>query len=241
VIHRPQRLGFLRFWEMLFACVVLLNITALLFESHTNVRLGLDVFLTVVDTISSAVILWLIMQRKRVTVAVLCAYTVLVLAIGIVNDLAISHLGLIVGLLFSQARLILLLACAYFLTSRRVRTTLVKPFDIRGGRAHAASEWELYRPRDPEGIDAQGPDAEQEDDPEEEMREEFDGELEREGHPAVEAQCLEHLGIEDEETSEDDEEGRQETHEWLGVVLTCEGEVGRNGDEQDQQQEVEDG
>jgi uncharacterized membrane protein len=147
--RRARGPGLLRLWELLFALNALVCIVALMSESQTSLPLTFDTALVLADSLLSGVALWLIMQRKKATRTVLCVYTAVMLIIGITGDLIINNFRFSAFYLVNHGRSLFLLACIYLIFSQRARTVLVMPFDLHGGREYAASEWALYRPRDP--------------------------------------------------------------------------------------------
>jgi uncharacterized membrane protein len=147
--NRAQRLGFLRFWRGLFALIVLTSITALLFKSHATLYFNLDIYFVFADAIVGGVVFWLIGERKRAARTIVCLYAVTVLLIGFVYDLISNGFELSFSYVLNHGHGIFLFIAVYFIFSRRARTVLVEPFDMRGNKAHERSERMLYRPFDP--------------------------------------------------------------------------------------------
>jgi uncharacterized membrane protein len=141
-----QKLGLLRLWEVVFAVMVLSYAVVLMFLSKRMISFDFNIYLSLLDAVVAGVLFWLIVQRKRVVRPIVCGYTLVMLVVGITGDIVIDD-SFSWSYVTHYGRSVFVFASIYFLFSKRARTLLTEPFNINGGKTHAASDGVLYRPR----------------------------------------------------------------------------------------------
>ncbi|MDR2587507.1 MAG: putative ABC transporter permease [Coriobacteriales bacterium] len=140
-----HKLGFLRFWQVYFGSVVALRLVQLLFFSREKVVFEFSDYLVLCDVVFAGVVAWLIMGRKRVTRPFVCVYCPLMFVVEIVSDIVLFDANSLVIVAIAFSRVVFLSAAVYFFFSRKARTKLTRPFNVREGRALAREDERLYR------------------------------------------------------------------------------------------------
>ncbi|WP_080797465.1 putative ABC transporter permease [Arabiibacter massiliensis] len=140
----PKKLGFMRLLQVFFAINIVLTISLLVFVVKGGDELGFGEILDFVNLVFDGVSFWLIWQRKRLARHFIIAFSLFNIVVGSIYNLATGQFDLIDQLLASASDIILL---AYFLTSRRAKAVLTRPFSAEIKRADLERHVDFYRPR----------------------------------------------------------------------------------------------
>lgn len=140
----PKKLGFMRVIQVLFAINVVITISLLVFLVKGSYELEFSDILDFVNLVFDAVSFWLIWQRSKAARAFIIAFSLFNIVIGTAFNVAtgqfdpLSQLG---SCLFDIVLLV------YFLTSRRAKAVLVRPFSLERNQARIDKDSDYYRPR----------------------------------------------------------------------------------------------
>lgn len=140
----PNKLGFLRVIQVLFAFNIVFTISLLVFFIKGYYEIEFTMALDLANLVFDGIAFWFIWKRKRATRAFVIAFSLFNIIAGIIYDLIIGEFDPVEHMLKSVNDIILL---AYFLTSRRVKAVLVQPFSAETRELSAEQDADYYQPK----------------------------------------------------------------------------------------------
>ncbi|MBC2889809.1 putative ABC transporter permease [Gordonibacter massiliensis] len=140
----PKKLGFMRLLQVFFAFNVIVTIALLVFLVKGNYELGFEDILDFVNLIFDGISFWLIWQRKRLARYFIIGFSLFNIVLGTAFNIATGVFNPADQLLACTSDIILL---AYFLTSRRAKAVLTKPFNAEVKQQELSKDINYYQPK----------------------------------------------------------------------------------------------
>lgn len=140
----PNSLGFLRVILVMLSINVVFAIFVLTTYIKGDYALSFNEILSLLNVIADGVTVWLILKRKKLTRVWVIAVSSFNIVVGTAFNIATGFFHPIAQLSLSSFDLFMLL---YFATSRRVKATLVEPFNKRTLNDDLDEEESFFRPR----------------------------------------------------------------------------------------------
>ena len=140
----PKKLGFMRVIQVFFALNIALTVSGLVFMIKGSYELEFADILDYANLIFDGICFWLIWHRYRATRGFVIAFSLFNIVVGTTYNLATGSFDLLGQVIASSSDLILI---AYFLTSRRVKAVLVRPFSQEHARAQLDEHRGYFQPR----------------------------------------------------------------------------------------------
>ena len=124
----PDSLGFLRVIMVLLALNVVLSVFTLTTWIKGSYSIDFEDVLNLVNVLADGITIWLIWKRKKVTRVWVIAISAFNILVGTTYNIATGGFNPILQIAASVFDIFMLI---YFCTSKRVRATLVEPFNMR--------------------------------------------------------------------------------------------------------------
>ncbi len=140
----PKKLGFLRVIQVFSAFNVVFTVSLLAFLIKGSYELEFSNLLDFVNLIFDAVLFWFIWQRSHATRAFALAFTLFNILSGTIYNLATGTFDLSQQVWMSGLDIALFV---YFLTSRRVKAVLTRPFSLETKHEALAQDVQYYQPK----------------------------------------------------------------------------------------------
>lgn len=140
----PKKLGFMRVIQVFFAINVVLTISFLVFMIKGSYELWFSDILDFANLIFDGVSFWLIWYRYRATRGFVIAFSLFNIVIGSIFNMAMGTFDTFEQIILSSSDIILLI---YFLTSRRAKAVLVRPFTDERAQEQLDEQRSFFRPR----------------------------------------------------------------------------------------------
>ncbi len=143
-LSNPKKLGFLRFIQVLFAINVILTISLLAFKIKGSSAIEFENVIDYLNLVFDSISFWLIFNRKKAARGWTIGFSLFNIIIGTLFNIAIGQFDLLLQFLLSFSDIVLFV---YFLTSRRVKAVLTKPFSAETRKAELERDANLFKPR----------------------------------------------------------------------------------------------
>ena len=139
----PNGLGFLFVIQFLLACNIIFTVFLLTTYIKGSYSIEFDDILNLVNVLADGVTFWLIWKRKKVARTWVIAISLFNIVVGTAFNVATGHFDLLTQITLSLFDLFMLV---YFLTSSRVKATLVEPFNVRTLNEDLDEDESFFRP-----------------------------------------------------------------------------------------------
>ena len=140
----PKKLGFLRVVQVLFAFNVILTISLLVFKVKSESPIAFENVIDYVNLIFDTIAFWLIFNRKKATRTWVLCFSAFNIIIGSAVHIATNNFDIGAQISLSLIDIILFI---YFLTSRRVKIVLNKPFSNETREEELERDKNLFKPK----------------------------------------------------------------------------------------------
>jgi uncharacterized membrane protein len=145
---KAKKLGFVRFWLVLYGVSVAASLLALMLFAQRAPAISFADLLDYADVVCCGVAVWLIVQRKAAARGFICIFSLSIVVLGILGAVFIDKEPLSLSLIFlDHARLFFLIASAYFFFSRRAKSVLTKGLDNRTYQVASGDEHAIFKPK----------------------------------------------------------------------------------------------
>jgi uncharacterized membrane protein len=142
----PKKLGFMRFVQINYALIVIVNVLALTLVVKGREVFGFDDYMSLAYVLCGGVAFWLLLRRKRAAKFFIIVFSALSIIVGSIGDAVINgYMDL--DLLTNNGRWFDLIMIVYFLTSRRAKAVLIQKFTALSASSYTQEGAQLYRPR----------------------------------------------------------------------------------------------
>ena len=139
----PEKLGFMRVLQVLFAFNIVLSVLSLTVLAKGDYQVGFDELLDLFNVIVDGVFFWFIWQRYKSTRTLAISLSLFNIVVGTGYNLATGAFDLSTQLVLCAGDIIVLI---YFVTSRRAHAVLNVPFSTERVASRAQTERdELFR------------------------------------------------------------------------------------------------
>ncbi|MBQ3301541.1 MAG: hypothetical protein IJH04_05305 [Eggerthellaceae bacterium] len=140
----PDGLGFLRIIMLLLGCNIVFTVFLLTTYIKGNYSIGFNEVLNMVNVLADGVTLWLIFKHKKFARAWVIAVSSFNIVVGTIFNVATGVFSPLAQFALSLFDIFILV---YFLTSSRVKATLVEPFNSRTLNDDLDEEESFFRPK----------------------------------------------------------------------------------------------
>ena len=140
----PDGLGFLRVLMLLLGCNIIFTVFLLTTYIKGSYSIGFDEVLNMVNVLADGVSLWLIWKHKKLARNWVIAVSAFNIVVGTVFNIATGVFNPFAQVALSVFDIFMLV---YFLTSSRVKATLVEPFNVRTLNDDLDEEESFFRPK----------------------------------------------------------------------------------------------
>ena len=141
----PNRLGFLRFIQVLIIISILYTLFALSTYVKGNYVLSANEIIKMIIVTLSGVTFWLIWKRKKATRVWVIATSIFSIVALLIGSIAAGGEYVILDWLLNSITYVILLV--YFLTSRRVKAMLVYPMNQRSLKDEIIDDRSFFQPK----------------------------------------------------------------------------------------------
>ena len=140
----PNSLGFLRVLMFVLGCNILFTTFLLTTYIKGNYSIGFNESLNLINVLADGISLWLIWKRKKLARTWVVGISTFNIVVGTVFNVATGVFNPLAQVTLSAFDIFLLV---YFLTSDRVKATLVEPFNVRTLNEDLDEEESYFRPK----------------------------------------------------------------------------------------------
>ena len=140
----PEGLGFLRVILFLLGCNIVFTVFLLTTYIKGSYTIGFDETLNLVNVLADGITFWLIWKHKKAARTWAIAISTFNIVVGTVFNMAMGAFSPTVQVILSVFDIFMLV---YFLTSSRVKATLVEPFNVRTLNDDLDEDESFFRPR----------------------------------------------------------------------------------------------
>jgi uncharacterized membrane protein len=146
-LGKAKKLGLVRFWLVLMATSVIINVLALTFFAGKNQQISFDDLLIYADVVCAGVSVWLLVKRKRAARVFICTYCVVIALVGFTGDILVNQQAVSWQLFINHGRGISLACFAYFFAARRAKQVLTVPLDTSAYAIEIRNEHLIFQIR----------------------------------------------------------------------------------------------
>ena len=140
----PNSVGVLRVLMFVLGCNILFTTVLLTTYIQGNYSIGFNESLNLINVLADGISLWLIWKRKKLARTWVVGISTFNIVVGTVFNVATGVFNPLAQVTLSAFDIFLLV---YFLTSDRVKATLVEPFNVRTLNEDLDEEESYFRPK----------------------------------------------------------------------------------------------